>query len=337
MILYSAPAKVILSGEHAVVYGKPACATAVDLRMFVALWNKRDDEMPRLEKIIQKHASSSAPLENITSAIPSHAVEEVISLVHGYLTKKHIPVIQEEPFAFQIFSQIPLGRGLGSSAALAVAVVACLLEWYSGKEFDQNIINSLAYKVEKQFHHNPSGIDNSVSCYGGLIFYRKEFEFLKHLSSLPYKISKDIEKHLFLIDTGKPDETTAEMVKYVRKRYNSMPQKMETLFQLVEKETKRLVLAIVQEDKEFFKKTLQKNQEYLAKIGIVSRSAKRLISSLASYGVGKITGAGGREKGSGFFLFYAENPDEIASVLSSQNIYVIKYVQDARGVLRHDK
>lgn len=335
MIVYSAPAKVIISGEHAVVYGKPALATAVDMRIFVALW-KHDEHAHEysVQHTVQKKLTSHIPLQDLTQLVPKEDVERVISIVKSYLEKKSIPIHNSDPFEFALFSQIPLGRGLGSSASLSVAVVAALLDWYTGKKPQAEVVNSLAYKVEKHFHHNPSGIDNSVACYGGLVYYRKEFEFLKQFSALHFKLSSLLESHLFLIDTGKPVETTADMVQAVGKKYNATPRKMEMVFHAIEKVTKRIVISVAQENNSLFCESLKENNRYLDEIGVISSFTRSLIEKLRQYGSAKVTGAGGKKKGSGFLLFYTPNPEELTSFLYEQKISYYKFKQDLEGVRR---
>ena len=163
-ISYSAPAKVILSGEHAVVYGKPALVSAIDRRLTVSvIESKNKDKDPRMA--------------------------EIILIVKKYLHGKNIP-IKEKDCHISIQSDIPIGRGLGSSGALSVAASASLMEFFSGTQFNPEEINNCAYQIEKLFHKNASGVDPTTSCFGGLIFYRKEFEFLKNHIKSPCKDSK---------------------------------------------------------------------------------------------------------------------------------------------------
>lgn len=324
-VVYSAPAKVILSGEHGVVYGKPALATAITLRLYAHIWEEGKPQ-PQI-------SSLSGNLPSLRKKIPPEAVDHVIHIVQDYLKqKKHR--INSASFAFDVVSEIPLGRGLGSSSALSVAAVAALSEWYTGEQFPHEVLNTLAYKVEKFFHTTPSGIDNSVSCYGGLVYYRKEFEFLKQIASLNFQIPQNIEDHLYLIDTGKPAESTSTMVQAVRKQYNANPEHMETLLHELEKCTKRMVIAITKEDSEFFIQQMEKNQGILEEFGIVSPSVKELIYELSSIGVGKVTGAGGAKKGSGFLLLYAPNPEKAEYHLTKRNLPFQKVVQDKQGVRR---
>lgn len=308
-IVYSAPAKVILSGEHAVVYGKPALASALNLRLRFFLWQGKGKE----DKIIKYIAAKTK----------------------NFLKKKAIPFV-ERPFDFKIKSDIPIGKGLGSSAALAVASAAAFLEFYSGEKQEREMINNLAFQIEKYFHQNPSGIDNSTACFGGLIYYRKEFAFLKTISRLNFKIPRKIEERLYLIDSGQPEESTAEMVKLVGREYNRNPKRIGEILSFLERWTKRMVVAIIKEDRGFFKKALEENQQLLEKLGVVSKRAKTIIKGLSRFGRGKITGAGGRKKGSGLILFYQENQEksDFLAYLKENNLRFIKFTPTDQGIVK---
>lgn len=312
-ITYKAPAKIILSGEHSVVYTKPAFVTAVDFHLQVSLE------------------------EGTSSLQPSHiqqAIDYIQKIVVQYLNKEHISA-DIRPFICSIDSQIPEGRGMGSSAAFCVALVSALLHFYTGREWDKQTISTLAYQSEKHFHGMPSGVDVSASCYGGLIFYRKEFEFLKTISALNFKIPQAFEQNLILIDTGAPAESTKEMVALVGKRYNKNPQEMDHTLSSIEKVTKRMVISIVKEDWNLFIDCIDDNQKLLVKLGIVSASTSQLLEQLQPYGKGKVTGAGGIKQGSGFILFAVENKD-IIGVLEKHNVSYLQFKQDFKGVCSVD-
>lgn len=304
---YSAPAKVILSGEHAVVYGKPAIVSAVQLYL-------------------------TCTVDKSMGEMKDTKLRFIADTVRTYLRSQKIQ-FQEEPVSIRISSTIPVGRGLGSSAALSVAAVGALLAYYvPGEEFSKETINSLAYKVEKMFHKNPSGVDNSAASFGGLLYYRKEFEFLKCISALTFKLPPQIEEHLYLIDTGKPKESTADMVNHVGTLYNHDTPRVEALMQGIEKITKRLVVSVIKEDREFFRKCIAENNELLRELGVVSAKAAALIKSLKPYGEGKITGAGGIKNGSGFVLFFSHNNTELEKNLRERKLSFIKFTQDLKGV-----
>ncbi len=278
MIAYSAPGKIILSGEHAVVYGRPALVAAVNKRLKVKL----------------------APAKRKEEKTPEW--KQIESVVFEYLNSERID-FKIKDYKIDIESDIPVGRGMGSSAALAVASVACLLEFFSGKRFEKELVNNLAYKIEKYFHGRPSGIDNSASCFGGLIFFRKEFEFLKVISKLNFKIPDNIQSRLYLVDTGKPKESTKQMVDFVGSRLNENPSRIRLIFSEIERASKQMVVAILKEDLELFAKAMQKNQDLLERLGVVSKRMSQRLKVLQDLGAYKITGAGGLQEAVGFVLF----------------------------------
>lgn len=309
MISYKTPAKVILSGEHGVVYGKPALITALARYATVRIEEAKD------------------------TLVPHEAVRSVEEAVKNYCSK-HAINFEDRPYKLNYDIDIPLGMGLGSSAALSVGVSAALLEFYTGKEPAKDVINTIAYQGEKQFHGNPSGADNSTCCYGGLIFFRKEFEFLKTISALNSKLPKDIEDHLYLINTGQPLESTKEMVKMVGKRYNENPVEMDHLLSALEKVTRRMVVSVVTEDAALFRSCMEENGHILETMHVVSPDAQQMLLSLKECGVGKITGAGGLEQGSGFALFYADDPELFETVATKKKVDWSKFHQDHTGVVR---
>lgn len=312
IITFSAPAKVILSGEHSVVYGRPALVCSINRRLNFSLSdknifnNQEDKDSKKIVNLIEK-------------------------TVISYLQKNKISYRQKKYF-FQIDSNIPIGYGLGSSAALSVAAVASFIEFFTGMNLSKEVINHLAYKIETFFHQAPSGVDNTASCFGGLIYYRKEFDFLKNISFFNFKIPKNFS--LFLIDSGKPDETTKKMVKIVSEKYRKNPAFIDNILFEMEKVTKKMVLAIKTADKRLFQQSLLDNEIFLEMLGVVSLKTKKFLQKLVPFGVGKITGAGGRKTSSGFILFFAEKEKELEKFLLAKQINYFRLQPDWNGLIK---
>ena len=205
-------------------------------------------------------------------------------------------------FNLQISSDIPSGAGMGSSAALGVGIVTAFLCAATGNsQLDHRLINELAYKVDKFQHGNPSGVDTSTVTFGGFVWYRKEFEFLKSLFKFQFKIANSLQ-HFYLINTGKPKESTKEMI--VKFKPNSLDE--------FEQVTKQITQAIHDEDEQSLMKGIKENERLLEKAGMVSKSTASIIRAIeASGGVAKISGAGGFKDKSGMILIYHKKPEKI--------------------------
>ena len=307
-VTYSAPAKIILTGEHSVVYGKPALISALDIRLTVTV---RDTKQTK---------------EN-------HDIDIIAGHAKEYLKKSGISY-EDKPYSTYIQSDIPSRKNLGSSAALSVAASAAFLHFFAGHELSKDAINQVAYQSEKHFHGNPSGGDNSASCFGGFIYYRKEFEFLKNVSALSAKLPKNIMERLFIVDSGKSVEKTSEMVAKVGAFYNEDPKHAEQIMNEIEKVSKRMVIAIVKEDKTMFADAVSKNESCLEELGVVSPETIKLIQSLSAFGVAKVTGGGGFKSGSGNLLFFAQEPERAISIFKERAISFMKFHQDFEGVRR---
>lgn len=269
MITVSVPGKVHLMGEHAVVYGKPAILAAINRRLTVTVREGKN---------------------NATGY-----VADCIAIV-----QKHFQTQKE--FHITIDSDIPEGYHLGSSAAVAVAVVAAI-SYSLKKVWNPVLFNQLAYEAEKLKHGNPSGGDNTTVTMGGLIWYRKELEFLKSIWQLPFKPKLN---KFFLIDTGKPKETTGEMVAYVAKQKN-----LQKYFDENEVQTKRIAVALKENDEQTLIDAIRKGQRTLEAIGVVSDKAKKIIRKIEDDGgAAKILGGGGRADGVGYLLCYSHHPPQ---------------------------
>lgn len=299
----SAPGKIILSGEHAVVYGYPAILSAIDKRLTVEI-EKGDKEL----EVIPKEGKLW--------------VEKALELIRERLGTDKV-----KNLTIGIDSQIPIGCGLGSSAAFAVAVTAAIFEFLRLPR-SRRKTNEIAYEVEKKQHGTPSGGDNTVSTYGGFLLYRKETEAFKVFSSLKTKIFPQI----FLINSGKPEESTGEMIKQVKDFISKSPLRAEKIFREIEKIT-RDFLRFLSGEGQNFGNLIRTNESYLEELGVVSDKTKTLIRKIESLGgSAKISGAGGFKGNSGIIITYHADQEKLISFAKKENLNIIQAKLGEQGV-----
>ena len=156
----SAPGKVLLLGEHAVVYGHPALAAALSRRVIVEV--EEDPAGPSIELL----APSPTPSSTSTSAIP--VPPELLRAVRELALAAGAP----PRFRARVRSELPLGGGLGSSAALGVALARAFAQ-LAGRDCPAERAEELALQLERVFHGAPSGADPAICARGGVILFRR--------------------------------------------------------------------------------------------------------------------------------------------------------------------
>lgn len=287
--LVSAPGKIIFSGEHSVVYGQPALLAAINRRLFLGV------EKAAKTKIITHEPGKLAQLA----------------------FEKTIKVLKESPEGIEITinSQIPVARGLGSSAALAVAMVGGLFKYFK-KPRPKSLINQIAFEIEKKQHGNPSGGDNSIVCFGGVLrFQKRAGKFIME----PLRTKLDLSRFV-LLDSGRAEETTGEMVGQVNKKL-SREKKMAQKITLMGKLTKAMIASFENADFTCLPELIRENQRLLEEIGVVGKKAQKIIKKIENLGgAAKICGAGGLKTGSGVILGYHQEPSLVLALAKKEKL-----------------
>ena len=271
MLKASAPGKIILSGEHAVVYGFPGIAVPYPLRTTVT-WEP-DSKGHVLH--IQCEGCTDASDAYIRKIID--ACEEFTSPIAGTL---------------HIENDIPIGRGMGSSTALVVAICRCV---FHDDAQDQ------ALEVENQVNPGHSGIDFTT------IWSEKPVLFRKGQTPKGIELPADILQNAMLIDTGKPNETTAELVAWVHTRSED-PEIKEALA-TIGTCTDRL------QSGEDLSAILPDHHRAQVALGVVTPAAQALIAEIEQAGgAGKVLGAGAQAGGGGMVLALHRDKNVIQTI-----------------------
>ena len=268
----SAPGKVILFGEHFVVYGVKAILCAINKRVTVTAENIESKIISIKSNIGDLELQPNKPISEIDSPLKPFY----------YLANK---MIQNQNTGIKIIveSEIPLGVGLGSSSACCVAGAAAISRLFSDTSKEK--ILELAIEAEKTIFQNTSGADCTVCTYGGIMEFSKENGYTK--------IKSEPNFHLVIANSN-IEHSTELVVNEVK----SFKEKNEEGFsKLCDNETNLVedVLELLKENntKKLGEKITQ-NQKYLEAIGVSNEKIKEMIQIgiKSSFGA-KITGAGG--------------------------------------------
>lgn len=267
--------KLILAGEHAVVYGHPALAVAVDRGVEVRL--TRIDGPTRT-------CADTACDDRLTEAL--HAA------------------LEPTGWEVSVFSDLPIGRGMGSSAAISVGLVRARAA-ADGETLSLQTIWERAFAAEKAFHGNPSGLDQAVACRGGLLRYRKGPP--PHFDDLPCP-----SWPLVVLDSGAAGDTRA-LVEGVRERHPGNQQVLEAIGSLVGK-VERAMNAPDQ-----LGPLLTHNHTLLRHLGVSTPELDDLVQLALNHGAlgAKLAGAGG----GGVVLALTHDPKALEQAARARGIH----------------
>ena len=279
----SASAKTILFGEHAVVYGEPAIAIPLpNLRTYAEI---RPDSNEF--RIISENTGLNKAYNDLD---PASGIKQLIDLLISELQLDELPHA-----TLMIRSDIPIASGLGSGAAVSVAVIREFARYFE-KNLSSGKINEIAFEIEKIYHGFPSGIDNTTITYETPIIFSKSGGFTK--------LSADVTKlPLLIVDSGIRSRTV-DAVTDVRNNYENNKKYLHQIGLLVKKAERELEEGNLEE----IGMLMNENQRLLAQIGVSCEKIDQYISiaednrALGS----KITGAG---RG-GNFLVLAQNREQ---------------------------
>ncbi len=262
--MISAFGKVILCGEHAVVYGHPAVAGALSLTVRAQAEPAAETRLELPDWQLDVRAGDDSQL--------GRALLRICSELGG------------QPLAFQASADVPLGVGLGSSAALSVALTragAAAL----GKMLELAEVERIANRAEEIFHERPSGIDVALAARGGLGWFSRADGFTA-ISCQPVRIAIAL--------SGQPKDTGARVADVAARRARA-PEAIDRVLADIGALSRQAIDALREHRPDDLASAVRDNQRLLASLGVSTLLLDELVAlALAAGSPGaKLTGAGG--------------------------------------------
>jgi mevalonate kinase len=294
----SAPGKIILFGEHAVVYGAPAIAAPVTQVRARAIVNADLRGKPGSMHIQAPDVGLDAFLADLPDGHPLAAV------VHEAMRALYI---QRLPACtLRITSTIPVAAGLGSGAAVSVAILRALSA-FLGRPLPDERVSALAFEVEKLHHGTPSGIDNTVITYAMPVFF---------VRGRPIETVRVARPFTVLIgDTGIASPTGVA-VSDVRRRWQENPTRYQTLFDAIGGIVQQARRAIESGRPGIIGNLMNANHELLQKMGVSSVELDSLVEAAREAGAQGAKLSGGGRGGNMIALVTPESAPSVAQTLT---------------------
>jgi mevalonate kinase len=332
-VAVSTPGKLILIGEHAAVYGRPALVAAVDRRLTARLtqrlssgvqldlpqvghreelsWNDLLAYAREVRERWERYAAQpgAAAFQAVRGGDPAHVVKVALGEAAEALGEAGGP-----PLHLRIDSQLPIGSGFGSSAATAVAVVAGYLA-FRNADAGPETVRRLALEVERRQHGMPSGVDGATVFEGGVLWARRTAD--GDLESEPVEARSPLLSALRVYDTGAPPEPTGAVVAAVRDRWQGDPAGLDRLLDGIEGATRalRAELEREREDPAAAVPLLREAEARLEELGVVPPAVRELARRVeAEGGAAKVSGAGSLSgPAAGCLLVYHPDPGRVST------------------------
>jgi mevalonate kinase len=269
----SAPAKIILLGEHAAVYGQPAIAMPIsELRAYATV--QPHDSL----QIVATDLGRVIPLNLSDPTLADDALQQTVRLVSQALGAPP-PAVR-----ITLRSDIPLASGLGSGAAVSAAV-ARALSHAMGHPLDDDRLNALVYEIEKTHHGTPSGIDNTV------IVYERPIWFARDHPIEPLTISAPV--HLIVANSGS-GALTKVAVSDVRALYEAQPHSITPVLQRIGALAHTARVALAAGDVSQLGALMNENHSHLQTLTVSSPALDRLVYAARDHGAlgAKLSGGG---------------------------------------------
>jgi mevalonate kinase len=271
----SAPGKVILFGEHFVVYGTKAILCSIDKRIKVTS-QTIEDEVIRIRSEI---GNAEAGIDSDSNESKMSAMKPFFHIANQALQRFN----KKTGIEITIESEIPPGIGLGSSSASCVAAAASVTGLF--QKLSRDDILKIAVDAERTIFENTSGADCSVCTFGGLMQYDIKNGFSKLNSKFDFEL---------VIANSKQSHNTSEIVDKVRQFKEKNQELFSSMYQQESSIIQRALVALEKNDIQTLGLLMSENQSLLEKLGVSTDKLNHLLDEAKKTVLGaKITGAGG--------------------------------------------
>jgi hydroxymethylglutaryl-CoA reductase len=266
--------KIVLLGEHAVVYGRHAIAAPVPLTVKAMVEDCDEGVYLMIPRWGVEYQLASNPQDRRSFERPAGAVLDKLGL-------------SGRSMRIEVFPEVPRSMGLGGSAAMAVAIVRALDKHFKLGLSDEDV-NSLAFESEKLAHGNPSGLDNTLACYGRPLVFRPGEPPLVE----PLNITAPIPAVIGM--TGY-EGLTAKTVGRVREAWRQDRKLYERIFDQIDALTLRGVQAIQDNDLALLGELMNICHGMLNALQVSTPELEQLVDIARENGAlgAKLTGGGG--------------------------------------------
>lgn len=291
--------KAILLGEHAVVYGSHALAAPVPLAIQAKIEDSRSSQgvdiiIPRwgVEQRLHQREEQRQSFEK-----PIALILEKLGLI-------------QRDMRIEIFPSVPRAMGLGSSAAVAVAIIRALDLHYRLGLSDEEV-NALAFECEKVAHGTPSGIDNTLATYGRFLLYKKGQN-----GEAPLKRYVQPKGEIpLVIGMSGVESLTAKMVARVRHAWEKNPHLYERIFSEIDSLALQGVSAVEQGDLEQLGELMNICQGLLNALQVSCWEVEEMVQIARNNGAlgAKLTGGGG---GGSFIALCPDSSERVVQALN---------------------
>jgi len=281
----SAPGVVKLFGEHAVVYGKPAIAMAINKRLYVAAVPRMDGHVKIVARDLRTRGLMINMGENGEIGIETEygIALNAVSYLRTAIDTARMFLGEKRGIELDVSSEMPVGAGLGTSAAVAVASIRAYAEAF-GYSINNEEVARLAHEVEKTVQGAASPMDTTVSALGGI-----------HLISTNGRETIKAGPLPIVIGYVERESTTRDLVKSVGSLRSKYPSIIDLIMDAIGEVTKMARHGLEANDLGIVADLMNINQGLLESLGVSTGRLSSLIYAARRAGAigAKLSGAGG--------------------------------------------